>query len=258
MNGAPLVGYDRLLEVIGIEGELLAGSATGANPDADVPGCPGLKLSETVRHVGSLYRMVLAWVRAGDRPTAWQREPDEGQSVVDYFRAGLRAVIDHLSAHDPEENCPTWWPAHQNYGFWCRRLAHETTVHRADVQGAAGMSQGTVAEDTAVDGVDEILALWFSHRLDVLGVSGTRDGRVKIRTGGREWIARATPTGTSVRRVEPGGGVAGVDGVDGTVFGDPMSMFLWLWGRLPPHFVTREGSDDAIAQLWALLRLATR
>jgi uncharacterized protein (TIGR03083 family) len=252
MNGAPLVGYDRLLELIGVEGELLADSATGANPDADVPNCPGLKLGETVRHVGSLYRMVLAWVRAGDRPTAWQREPDDGQSVEDYFRAGLRAVIAHLSAHDPDEHCPTWWPEHQNYGFWCRRLAHETTVHRVDVQNAAGMSLRTVAEDTSVDGVDEILELWFGHRLSVLGVSGTRHGRVRIRAGGREWIARATPNGTSVRFAEPG------DAVDGTVFGDPMSMFLWLWGRYPPHFVTREGSDDAIAQLWALLRLATR
>ncbi len=252
MNANPLVGYGRLLEVLGTEGELLAGSADGADQDADVPNCPGLKLGETVRHVGSLYRMVLAWVRGGDRPTAWQREPDDGQSVEDYFRAGLRAVLDHLSGHDPEEHCPTWWPEHQSYGFWCRRLAHETTVHRVDVQGAAGMSLATVAEDTAVDGVDEILALWFSHRLSVLGVSGTREGRVRIRTGGREWIARATPTSTSVHRAEPGA-IA-----DGTVFGDPMSMFLWLWGRLPPHFVTREGSDDAIAQLWALLRLATR
>ena len=252
MSGEPLVGYDRLLETIGVEGELLARSAIGANPDADVPNCPGLKLGETVRHVGSLFRMVLAWVRAGDRPTAWQREPDEGQSVEDYFLAGLRAVLDHLSGHDPLEHCPTWWPEHQNYGFWCRRLAHETTVHRVDVQGAAEMSLGNVAEDTAVDGVDEILSLWFGHRLDVLGVSGTRHGRVRIRTGGREWIARATPNGTSVRPAEPG------DAVDGTVFGDPMSMFLWLWGRFPPHFVTREGSDDAIAQLWALLRLATR
>src|SRR5438093_994371 len=82
---------------------LRAESATGANPDADVPNCPGLKLGETVRHVGSLYRMVLAWVRAGDRPTAWQREPDDGQSVEDYFLAGLRAVTAHLSAHDPAE-----------------------------------------------------------------------------------------------------------------------------------------------------------
>ena len=93
MNGEPLVGYDRLLEMIGIEGELLAESATGANPDADVPNCPGLKLGETVRHVGSLYRMVLAWVRAGDRPTAWQREPDDGQSVFDVCPPAFEAAF---------------------------------------------------------------------------------------------------------------------------------------------------------------------
>jgi uncharacterized protein (TIGR03083 family) len=249
-----LIGYDRLLEVLGTEGELLASSTSGADPDADVPGCPGLTLGETTRHVGSLYRMVLSWVRAGDRPSAWQREPDNGQTVQEYYLSGLRALLDHLAVHDPEEDCPTWWPDHQRYGFWYRRLAHETTVHRVDIQEAAGITPDVIAEDAAVDGVDEILRLWFHHRLTVLGVAGTRNGRVLVRTGGFAWIARATPTGTSAWRAgehepEP----------DGTVTGDPVDVFLWLWGRKPPHrFVEREGSDDAIAQLWALLRLATR
>lgn len=253
MNGHPLVGYDRLLEEIRVEGELLARSALGANPEADVPWCPGLTLTETVRHVGSLYRMVLSWVRAGDRPTTWQREPDEGQTVEEYYLAGLAAVVDHLAAHDPDEECPTWWPEHQNYGFWYRRLAHETTVHRIDIQGAAGLKQGDVAADTAIDGIDEILTLWFGHRLTVLGVSGTRHGLVRVRTGDHEWIARATTNGTSAWRA------AGDEIVDGTVFGESAKVFLWLWGRQHPHVdVERDGSDDAIAQLWALLRLATR
>lgn len=254
MNGQTLIDYDRLFEVIRVEGELLASSTRDADIEADVPGCPGLTLGETTRHVGSLYRMVLSWVRAGDRPTAWQREPDDGQTVEEYFLAGLRALLDHLAAHDPEEECPTWWPDHQRYGFWYRRLAHETTVHRVDIQGAAGLELDAIAEDAAVDGVDEILRLWFHHRLTVLGVSGTRNGRVRVRTGGREWIARATPSGTSAWR-------AGTDepDADGTVDGEPVNVFLWLWGRSAPHrSVERSGSDDAIAQLWALLRLATR
>jgi uncharacterized protein (TIGR03083 family) len=254
MTGRVLVGYGRLLDTIGAEAERMTGSAVGADPEFDVPGCPGLTLGETVRHVGSMYRMVLSWLRAGDRPTAWQREPDEGQSVEEYLLTGMRAVVDHLAAHDAEEGCATWWPDHQVYGFWYRRLAHETTVHRVDVQGAAGIPLDHVAEDVAVDGIDEILHLWFTHRLAALGVSGTRHGKVKIRGGGREWIARATPSGTSAWRMV-------ADEVpDGTVTARPHDMYLWLWGRITPQTrtVRREGSDDAIAQLWALLRLATR
>jgi uncharacterized protein (TIGR03083 family) len=251
----PLVGYLRLLATIETEAALLVRSAAGVDPDFDVPGCPGLTLGETVRHVGSVYRMVLTWLRAGERPTMWQREPEENQPAEEYLRSGLRAVLDQLAAHDPEEECATWWPEHQTYGFWYRRLAHEATVHRYDVQGAAGMEPDPVPEDIAVDGVDEILSLWFTHRLTVLGVSGTRKGRVRVRTGGREWIARCTPGGTSAWRVD-----AGEEAVDATVSGPPKDVYLWLWGLIAPHSkaVDRSGSDDAVAQLWALLRLATR
>jgi uncharacterized protein (TIGR03083 family) len=256
MNDRTLVDYGRLLETIEEQARLLVESAAGADPEFDVPGCPGLTLGETVRHVGSVYRMVLTWLRAGERPTAWQREPDKGQSVEDYLSTGLRAVLDHLAAHDPDEDCPTWWPEHESYGFWYRRLAHEATVHRVDVQQAAGIDAVKVPDDIAVDGVDEALSLWFTHRLTVLGVRGTRLARIRVRTDGREWIARATPHGTSAWRSEHSAGEL----VDGTATGAPHDVYLWLWGRVPPQTqqLDRTGSEDAIAQLWALLRLATR
>jgi uncharacterized protein (TIGR03083 family) len=255
MNGRTLVDYPRLLETIEAEAGLLVRSAAGADPDFDVPGCPGLTLGETVRHVGSVYRMVLTWMRSGERPTIWQRGPDEGQPVEDYLRSGLRAMLDHLAAHDPREFCPTWWPDDERYGFWYRRLAHEATVHRVDVQQAAGIDRDAVPEDVAVDGIDEALSLWFTHRLAVLGLRGTRHARIGVSAGGREWIARARPTGTSAWRVE-----SDDERVDGSISGKPEDVYLWLWGRIPPHTpaVDRAGSEDAIAQLWALLRLATR
>lgn len=255
MTDWTLTGFPRLLERIEAEAELMAGSAEGADPELEVPGCPGLTLGDTVRHVGSVYRMALAWVRSGVRPTAWQREPDEDQSVTDYLRAGMRAVVDQLTAHPPDTPCPTWWPEHETYGFWYRRLAHETTVHRVDVQSAAGLEPDEVPRDVAVDGVDEVLTLWFAHRLDVLGVSGTRHARLKIRAGGHEWMARSTPHATSSWRVDKPDELG-----DGTITADPYTMYLWLWGRLPPHIrkLERDGSEDAIAQIWALLRLATR
>jgi uncharacterized protein (TIGR03083 family) len=255
MTGQVLTDYGRLLETIGIEAERMVRSAGGVDPEFDVPGCPGLTLGETVRHAGSMYRMVLSWLRSGERPSAWQREPDVGQPIEEYLLSGMRAVVDRLSAHDPEEGCATWWPEHQTYGFWYRRLAHESTVHRVDVQGAAGVDLDRVDDDIALDGIDEVLRLWFTHRLSAIGVSGTRNHRVLVRSDKREWLARATPTGTSAWRVEPDEEYA-----DGTITGPPHHTYLWLWGRIPPQTkeVVRDGSDDAVAQLWALLRLATR
>jgi uncharacterized protein (TIGR03083 family) len=254
MTGRALAGYGRLLEVLVSEGELLASSARGADPGLAVPNAPGMTLGGTVRHVGSVYRMVVAWLRAGDQPTRWQRAPEAGESLEDYLRAGHRELVAELAAHDPEEGCPTWWPVHQAYGFWYRRLAHESTVHRIDVQqAAAGMTVGGIDDEVALDGVDEALTLWFTHRLGVLGVTNTWRGQVAVLTGRRRWIASMSATGTSAWRA----GEDELDGVDATVATDPTGMYLWLWGRRPIRTVTPAGDRTGIGQLWHLLRLAT-
>ncbi len=249
----PLVDYARLLDVLDTEGERLATSATGSDPDLEVPHLPGMRLGEVVRHVGSVYRMVGSWLRDGERPTRWQREPEGGQTVVDYLRAGLLEVVDELDRHDPEEGAPTWWPEHQNYGFWCRRLAHETTIHRVDVQlTGAKLLVGDLSPEVALDGVDEIMSLWFTHRLGVLGVSESVPGTVAVNAGGRRWLARVTATGTSAWRADDD------EPADATVSSDPAGMYLWLWGRRPGAYVQESGDPLLVAQLRSLLRIATR
>lgn len=249
-----LIDQSRLLAALETEAQLMASSARGADTELAVPWCPGLTLGETVRHTGSVYRMVLSWLRSGDRPKTWQRGPDDGQSTEDFLLGAMRALSDELARHEPDEPCPTWWSAQSNYGFWRRRMAHESTVHRVDVQQALGLR---VAVDTelAVDGVDEVLTLWFGHRLNVKGVFGSRTDRVLIGTGGRHWLLTTSTTGTSAELADP----ADVE-VPATVTGNPTEVYLWLWGRRAhtSHTVTVEGDHDAVANVWALLRLATR
>lgn len=253
MTGRALADHGHLLEVLEVEGELLASSARGVDPETAVTYAPGMTLGETVRHVGSVYRMVVAWLRSGgDAPTRWQRAPEDDQPVEDYLRVGLRELLDELSAHDPAEGCPTWWPLDQTYGFWRRRMAHESTVHRIDVQqAAAGMTVGGIAADIAFDGIDEILSLWFTHRLGVLGVTNSWAGEVAVVAGRRRWIARITATGTSSWQAQPD------EPADATITSDPTGMYLWLWGRRPILTATPDGDRAGVAQLWHLLRLAT-
>jgi hypothetical protein len=253
MTGRALADYGRLLEVVDVEGRLLASSALGTDPHLPVRFAEGMTLGETVRHVGSVYRMVVAWLRAGTQPTRWQRGPIPGQSLVEYLRAGHRDILAELSAHDPAEGAPTWWPLDQTYGFWRRRLAHESTVHRIDVQQAAAAMTvgGRIDEEIAFDGIDEILSLWFTHRLGVLGVTNSWTGRVAVVAGRRRWIAQITATGTAAWQAEAD------EPVDATVSSDPAGMYLWLWGRRPIGTVTPDGERAALSQLWHLLRLAT-
>jgi uncharacterized protein (TIGR03083 family) len=261
MTGRALVDYDRLLHVLGTEAGRLAAALPGAELEAIVPGCPGLTLGETARHVGSVHRMVWHWLRDGTRPGEWQRSPRRGQDLADYVRTGVAPLLVELAGHDPAQPCQSWWPADQTYGFWRRRMAHETIVHRIDVQGASGGPIDDVDDDIVIDGIDEVLTLWFEYRLAVLNVTATRDHVVAIRCGGREWIAHAgLARNTTVRQDRPadpddGNGEKAAHSV---VSGTPMQVYLWLWGRRSQRTVDVAGNLDAVAQLWALLRLATR
>ncbi|CAL9591596.1 hypothetical protein SUDANB95_05206 [Actinosynnema sp. ALI-1.44] len=249
-----LLDYARLIEVLAAEVELLAESAEGRRPERQVPACPGLNLGETVRHVGSLCRMATQWVRDGLQPVTWQQDPLPGQSLPDYARAAVGPLVEALSAREADDPCETWWPEDRTCGFWARRVAHDVTVHRMDVQAAAGLEVTPVPDDVAEDGVDEVLTLWLGHRLDVLGVRGTRDSTVAIRVGGRVWLTRTGPNPSLAWRATP----EEAESADAEVTGSAMAVYRWLWGRIPDREVEPVGDHDAIAQLWALLRLATK
>lgn len=252
----PLIDYGRMLTVIGIEGELMLGTAATALPadaDAEVPGCPGLTLSETLRHVGSVHRVTRHWARAGHRPEQWQRSPLDGD-LIGFVRTGLVELLTELSRHAPSEPCDTWWPADRTHGFWRRRMAHETTIHRVDVQAAAGGPVHPIDRDVALDGIDELLFLWFSHRLGELRMSSPQQGAVALSAGGQRWLAVFERDRCTARRV----GEADVSAADAVVSGGPTEVYLWSWGRLPDQSIRISGDVDAVAHLWTLLRPATQ
>lgn len=254
MSGQALIDHGRFLEALHTEVDLLTEAARAAPPDTPAPACPGFTVGEIVRHVGGVYQVARLWISEGRRPRSWQSDPAPGQTREEYLRTGLAALLGELTTHRPDEYAAGWWPADLTYGFWSRRMTHETTIHRTDVQGAAGVELTGIAEDIAIDGIDEVLSAWFGRRLPMLGLSGTTTRSVAVRAGGHTWIARAGPDETIAWHCS----AAEADRADSRVSGSPMSMYLWLWGRAGHHAVDWDGDQDAIAQLWALLRLATR
>ncbi|HEY3262384.1 MAG TPA: maleylpyruvate isomerase N-terminal domain-containing protein [Pseudonocardiaceae bacterium] len=249
-----LIDYGRLLDGITLEGELLAQFAASAGPDLEVPGRPGITVADTVLLTGTAYRRALAWIRHGEQPDEWQRPPVEGAGdVIAFHTDGRRELVAELSAHRPDEPCATWWPAHRTYGFWRRRMAHETAVHRVDVQAAAGVAPTPVDPDFAADGIDETLLLWFGHQMAERNVTATESGAVGVEAAGRAWLAILSRARSSARRAP----AVDARAADALVTGDPMNVYLWLWGRVPDQAVDTTGDFEASAQLWGLLRLAT-
>ena len=146
--------------------------------------------------------------------------------------------------------------ADRTYGFWRRRTLHETLVDRVDVEQAAGTPEPRgIAEDLAIDGIDEALTLWFGQKLPMLGLTGTKAGSVGVRSGAHSWIARAARKSTEAWRCSAEEAEAADDVVTAA---EPGRIYLWLWGRSSLTSVTVRGVHDQAAQLWALMRLATR
>lgn len=253
-----LIDHGRLLEAMGREVALLVDAAHSVHPDQPVRMCPGWTVDDVVRHVGSVYRVARAWLVEGQQPSAWQRDPAPTQTSVDYLRDGFTALAGELERHGPDEPAATWWPGDQTYGFWCRRMAHDTTMHRVDLEEEAGRQLTGIDADLAADGVDEALMLWFSYRLPRLGLAGTRLSTVAVRTEGHTWIARAGPSETVAWYCAPEDAERESQLADSVVSGSADLVYRWLWGRERLGAVRVDGDEDAVGQLWALMRLATR
>lgn len=253
MTSEVRVDYGRMLDALGIEGRLLVPATRDVDPGILVPGASGRTVRETVLHLGDLYEDALSWLGAsGPAP---RRTPAVSlDAATDRLTARLAALLADFGTRDSGQSCPTWWPEDRTVDFWLRRMVHATALHRVDVQAAAGGDVTAIEPDIALDGVDEALTLWFGYRLNVLRIRPSRVCSVQVRAGDRRWLVTTGTTGGAVTRL----GASDQSTEDGAVDGDPQTVFRWLWGRLPDRVVGPTGDLDAIAQLWGLLRLATR
>lgn len=200
--------------------------------DAPVPPCPGWTVRDAVTHTAEVYEHKMACIAAaGSRPEPWPPVWPADRDPLDWFAEAHDVLLDVLATTDPAAPSWTWWPADQTAGFWVRRMAQETAVHRVDVESAFG-SQTAVDADLAVDGVDEVLTMmlagdWTGYEEPAL------TGTAVVSTGGRTWHVTMEPARVDV--------VESAKEADTTVSGDPSGVLLWLWGRAGDEAVAIEG-----------------
>lgn len=235
---------DRYLDLLRHDGALLRSAATDL--DAPVPTCPGWTVRDAVEHTAEVYEHKVACIAAGGtRPQPWPPERPEGEDPLSRFDTAFARLVETLAATDPAAPSWTWWPEDQTAGFWVRRMAQETAVHRADVQSAAGTVTPVDAE-LAVDGVDEVLVMMLAGDWST-DAQPDLTGSARVTTGGRSWRVVMAPEQVDV--TEDGGDA------EATVSGEPSDVLLWLWGRAGDDAVRIEG--DA-SRFRARLALATQ
>lgn len=216
------------LAAIRREGAALGAAAGAAGLEAAVPGCPGWTVADLVGHQGRLHRWVTRLLEERPRfePGFFGDVEVPGAALLlDWYSAGVDPLADSLEAAGPDAE--VWsWTAWHTAGFWARRMAHETAVHRWDAESAGGGGRVVAAIDAAfaVDGVDEALdMLPFRPGTKDLAGGGETIHLHCTDTDG-EWLIRLEPTGVAVTREHAKGDVA--------ARGTASDLLLFLYGRI--------------------------
>ena len=223
--------------------------------DAPVAACPGWTIGDLVGHLGGVHRWALNAVREGRRPearpsTAGPEGADLGEWLVD----GADAIADAIAAVPADT--PSWnpWGTDPTVGFWARRQALETMIHRWDAEAAVGGTTPLPAS-MASDAIDELFEVILPRTLrrdDAVPPTGSLHVHCTDVPG--EWLVwigegdgDSDGHGELMMRREHAKG-------DAAMRGPAETLVLHLWGRT--HELTEPADvvgDAAVAATWARL-----
>lgn len=239
------------------------------NLNAPVPTCPGWEMADLARHVGEVYVHKTIAMREGAEPSTWPPEGLADEEPLTLLDRSYSDLVAEFAAREPEDQAGTWYGPDQTVGFWIRRMAQETVIHRIDAELAAGQPVAPVPDDLAVDGVDELLkvflaysvATWPDYFTEILASSPGHG--YSLQTAGTGWTVRTALGAVSVEDgAEDGAGSqSGAGAAEVEVSGPPEAMLRWVWNReLPgePSEVAVKGSTEAVELLRRSVVVATQ
>jgi uncharacterized protein (TIGR03083 family) len=247
--------YERLLECMSHDYGLLRAVAP-TDLTAAVPSCPGWTVTDLVRHVAEVYLEKVESMRQQKQPDPWPPVEIESEEPLALLDRAWADLTQEFADRTPDVMAYTWYEPDQTVGFWIRRMAHETVVHRIDAELALASSVSPVRDDLAIDGVDEFLRIFLSYeskRWHEYFAEDLRDADprpVRVATAGYAWQITMTPEGVDVLPGDTTGAATAVSG-------PPEAMLRWVWGRSTGD-VTIEGDDGLLTQLRRLMVIASQ
>ena len=232
---------------------LAAAAALGLDPV--VPSCPGWSVRNVVGHTGAVQRQKEQIIRERwmDGAPGLADPPDSG--LVDWFRAGSKLLLGTLAETDPSTPVYSWYSADRSVGFWYRRMAHETAIHRVDAELGHGIVN-PVQSILAADGVDEILTVMMEGYPDWAIPTATGDAlRIECTDQPGSWSLQfITWSGTSPEsgtkyRDEPGIVFDEAAKPSAVLRGPAGDLDLFLWGRGPRATLGTDGDLALVDKL---------
>jgi uncharacterized protein (TIGR03083 family) len=251
--------FERLRQCLDADFALLRAAIAAVDAKAPVPTCPDWTAYDLAEHTGTVYLHKAECIRLSAFPPQWPPTglPADPVELLDQTYGALLAQFD---AHQPSDPAATWHGPDQTVGFWIRRMAQETVIHRIDAEVTAGVPVHPIPQDLAVDGVDEILKLflaygstvWPREYADALAAAGD-ERPVLVTTGSRSWAVCAAGTEIEVEDA------ADATGAAAALDGDPAAMLRRLWNRvLPGDEIAETGDAGLLTQFQTLLVAGTQ
>ncbi len=217
---------------------------SAGKPDLDrtVPTCPEWTVRDLLGHTGQVNRWATEIVAKGLADPTGIDSPvvPEDAGIWEWFSDGNAALVAALRSAPADLDCWTFYPSSSPLAFWARRQAHETAVHRVDLESVGG-SATPFAPAFAADGVDEVLfyaALALSDRFRTDAPERLSFGCSDVP---RTWSVELGPDGATTTHAE-----TPVD-AGCQVTGSASDLYLSLWRRQPPDRLTVTG-DRSIFQ----------
>jgi uncharacterized protein (TIGR03083 family) len=170
--------HDFVTAVVREGGALATAAEIGVS--RPVAAYPGWTVADLVAHTGSVHRWVVRVIAStGDVPPERVAHGDrDPRRLIDWYRAGLVELTAALRGAEADRNVWTM-AAEQSVAFWRRRMAHETVIHRWDVQHAIGRLS-TIDPWIAVTGIPETLEIHLQRPLAGTPLGGTGE-RIALR-----------------------------------------------------------------------------
>ena len=256
MPPTELLPHDAYGAAIGAAATVLRNNAGAAGLDAPVPTCPEWTVRDLVVHQGMVHRWATDVVagRGTEGSAAHEAAGRAATDLLGWFDDGATALLQELSTAPEDLDVPFFLedaPAART--AWCRRQAHETTVHAVDAM-AARLGRPPVdrelwfGDELALDGVDELLTGFLPR------------GRVRLRSEqaylihvapegtGRHWTVRVGEEPPTTTRSAP----EDEDPVRLVLTGPARETYLGLWNR---GDLGHDGDATAVADWRQLMRI---
>jgi len=235
------------------ESAALVRAAEAAGLGAPVPTCPGWQVRDLARHLGGVQRWATAHVAEGRRESMPKQEVfnlmasyPRDDLLLQWFEQGARRLRQVLAEAPHNLECWSFLPSPSPLEFWARRQAHETEVHRADAEIAAGSGGVTFPAEIAGDGIDEML---FGFAVVRHRPSPAPPLRLALLAQDLplQWQVQLGPEGIQAER--------GSAEADCQLRGTASNLFLWLWNRLPVTALSVAGNQEVVKRWSQTMRV---